>query len=426
MMNLWKFRFVAMALIAILVMGCFSYSEAENPIEEKKDEVIKIEKEIEINKKMINQRRDDEFSYQNHLGTLESKLTKNEREQTFFRESIELVKLQITDKEEDIKETKNELNHQQNLLGSYLRDINHYDDTNKMLLLFESDNLSDFYNQVNFTENISDRTYDLVQGIETDKKDLEEDRKGLVNKKLEQGSMLSDLQLKERELAMAQEELEIMRQLNAEEVNSLEDANAETAVVRDKLKQDLFAMTREGTSVNFQDAAKYAFFAAEKTGIRPELIMSIIKQETNFGNNVGNGTYKSDMNSSQHATFVQICLELGRSPESTPVSAKPKSYQGWGGAMGPSQFMPTTWMTVKEEVSRITGNIPADPWDMQDAFVATGVKLAQMGAASQNRDTEWEAAGRYFAGGNYAKYPWYGDNVMRRADIYKEQLRAIN
>ncbi|MFC1618210.1 lytic murein transglycosylase, partial [Patescibacteria group bacterium] len=193
----------------------------------------------------------------------------------------------------------------------------------------------------------------------------------------------------------------------------------------ENLKSELFAMTREGTSLQFQDAAKHAQYAYEETGVRPELIMSIVKQETNFGNNVGNGKYKTDMKKDQWDTFVKVCLELGRAPEDTPVSARPKSYQGWGGAMGIAQFIPTTWMTIKSDVEKITGRVPADPWAAQDAFLAVGVKLGKMGASTGNRDKEWEAAGRYFAGGNFKKYPWYGDNVLKRADTYKDQLEGL-
>jgi len=217
-----------------------------------------------------------------------------------------------------------------------------------------------------------------------------------------------------------------MRQQNAEEVKSLEDAVVHTDEIRQQREQELFALTREGQSIQFQEAVKHARFASANTGVRPELIMSIVKQETDFGNNVGNGTYKNDMKQDQWETFVQICTELGRSPETTPVSARPKSYSGWGGAMGIAQFLPTTWLTVKDDTAVITGNKPPDPWDPRDAFVAVGVKLRNMGATDGNRDKEWEAAGRYFAGGNYKKFPWYADNVLKRADKYKDMLEQVS
>ncbi|MFC1721737.1 lytic murein transglycosylase [Patescibacteria group bacterium] len=402
----------------------FGVAQAESEIDKKKREIRVLEAKIEKNKDEIEARQDQEFSYANHIKILEGRTTQNQTEQDYLQERVDLTKLEINTTEASIDDSENSLIHQQTILGSYLRDLNRYDRTNKMLLFLNSSNLSDFYNQVNYTENISEKSYSLVTEIEENKLNLETDREVLVNKRLEQESLLSDLKIYEAELARVESELNIMRQRNAEEIVTLADTVNHSTEVHEQLKQELFAMTREGQSIKFQEAVKYSKFASDATGVRQELIMSIVKQETDFGNNVGNGYYKSDMNPNQWETFIQVCKELGRSPETTKVSAQP-SY-GWGGAMGIAQFLPKTWLTVNQEVSQITGNSPADPWDPLDAFVAVGVKLKGMGAVGGNRDKEWEAAGRYFAGGNYQKYPWYADNVLDRAEKYKDMLGQLD
>jgi len=417
--------FVFSVITTGFLTGIFHYGQAANIIEEKQAELRRLELEINEKQEEIEEKSAKDFDFAEHLKILETKLDKNKTEQTKVKKNIELAELEINATEDEIAATEKNLHHQQELLGGYLRELNRYDQANKILLVLNSGNISDFYNQVNYTENISAKSLDLTEDIAKQKDDLMIEREFLVNYRLEHQSLLANMKLYEDEVARAQEELTIMRQQNAEEVKSLADTVAYTTEIKENLKQEIFALTREGQSLQFQEAVREAKFASANTGVRPELIMSIVKQETNFGNNVGNGNYKTDMKPDQWETFAEICKSLGRSPETTPVSARPKSYSGWGGAMGIAQFLPTTWLTVKDETAQITGNNPADPWNARDAFVAVGVKLKKMGAADGNRDKEWEAAGRYFAGGNYKKFPWYGDNVMDRADKYKDMMEKI-
>jgi len=105
-----------------------------------------------------------------------------------------------------------------------------------------------------------------------------------------------------------------------------------------------------------------------------------------------------------------------------PVSTAP-SY-GWGGAMGPAQFLPRTWLENEAQIIKITGNNPPDPWTLEDAFAASAIKLSRDGARAQNWNAEWKAAMVYFAGSrwNNPAYSFYGDRVMDVKEIIKSQL----
>ncbi|HZZ99258.1 MAG TPA: hypothetical protein VFK07_00920, partial [Candidatus Paceibacterota bacterium] len=87
-------------------------------------------------------------------------------------------------------------------------------------------------------------------------------------------------------------------------------------------------------------------------------------------------------------------------PNTTPVSCPQfingKQY-GWGGAMGPAQFIPSTWMGYRDRVSQIVGH-PANPWNIEDAFTAAAVKLAAGGATSQTTAGEVAASKAYYSG----------------------------
>ena len=125
--------------------------------------------------------------------------------------------------------------------------------------------------------------------------------------------------------------------------------------------------------------------------------------------------------------FQTITSELGLPIDTTPVSCpmhnKDGSQLGWGGAMGPAQFIPSTWMGYRAKVTAVTGKA-ANPWDIRDAFLAAAIKLKDGGAGTQSG--EWAAAMRYFSGGTNPAYSFYGDNVVATAAQYASDIAKLN
>ena len=158
--------------------------------------------------------------------------------------------------------------------------------------------------------------------------------------------------------------------------------------------------------------------------------------------------------------FVYIMRTLGLDPDRMPVSKKP-SY-GWGGAMGPSQFIPSTWVCYggfvntktgdcanasrslswdafwqgpweyrsgKDRIRKLTGGSDvSNPWTNEDAFMASAMLLADNGAAKKTRAAERLAALRYFAGWANAEkssYAFYGDAVIEFADFFQKQIDIL-
>ena len=122
--------------------------------------------------------------------------------------------------------------------------------------------------------------------------------------------------------------------------------------------------------------------------------------------------------------FITITTELGRDPFQTPVSCPIPSIGGYGGAMGPAQFIPTTWMGYRDRLRVIKGS-PGDPWNIYDAFLAAGLYLGDFGAVSQTYNGEWRAAMIYFSGSTNIRYRFYGDSVMGLATRYQKDIDAL-
>jgi len=97
---------------------------------------------------------------------------------------------------------------------------------------------------------------------------------------------------------------------------------------------------------------------------------------------------------------------------------------GYGGAMGPAQFIPSTWMLYKDRLKTITAK-PGDPWDIKDAFLAAALYLADYGAKKQTYAGEWQAAMIYFSGSTSSKYSFYGNSVMKITQGYEQDISQL-
>jgi len=95
--------------------------------------------------------------------------------------------------------------------------------------------------------------------------------------------------------------------------------------------------------------------------------------------------------------------------------------------MGPTQFIPSTWVQYKDRIASASGQNPPNPWDARTAVFATGLLMMDNGADDQTRASERRAALRYFAGGNWSKpaYAFYGDGVMSLADKFQKEIDVL-
>lgn len=210
------------------------------------------------------------------------------------------------------------------------------------------------------------------------------------------------------------------------------------------IRAALFGL-RDSGAIPFGTAYQYAKEAEAQTGVRAAVTLGVLRQETNLGENVGqclltNSPDKGDgkgkntgrafnqvMKGSRDVDpFMAITAELGLDPFAQVVSCPQSS--GYGGAMGPAQFIPSTWMLYKDRLASITGQDPPDPWSARTAIFATALLMADNGADKGTRASERLAALRYFAGwANASKsaYAFYGNGVMGYADDYQADIDIL-
>jgi membrane-bound lytic murein transglycosylase B len=197
----------------------------------------------------------------------------------------------------------------------------------------------------------------------------------------------------------------------------LKDTQAKANAIRSRL----FTLLGGG-QMSFGQAYQFAKFAGSATGVRPAFLLAILDHESALGRNVGQCSYHTAMNPKDQPTFLAITAALGIDPEKQKVSC-PNADGIYGGAMGPAQFIPSTWQNYSSRVQAIVGHSPS-PWNNQDAFVAAALYVRDAGANVDER----MAAAKYYCGGNWNRYVCtnvYGQRVVDKAASFQNDIDLI-
>ncbi|MBI1998969.1 MAG: hypothetical protein HYS73_01370, partial [Parcubacteria group bacterium] len=311
-------------------------------------------------------------------------------------------------------------------LAQLLRNTNRLDSFSLAEVILSNKNLSEFFRDFESFAAIKVSLQNSFQKLEANKKATRNEQVVLSGKQQEQEELkyLQELQKKSIEADKAKKRniLAATKGVEALYQKVVQEKEQDAAAIR----SELFAL-QGSSAIPFEKALDYANKAFEKTGVRPALILGVIAEESNLGENVGTGNWRTDMHPERDAPiFVEITRRLGLNPDALPVSKKP--WYGWGGAMGPAQFIPSTWVLYEDRIAAVAGHAPPNPWEPYDAFMASALLMKDNGADKGTYSAERLAALRYFAGWKNATkpaYAFYGDEVMVLAEKYQRQIDIL-
>lgn len=380
---------------------------------------------------------------QSQKNTLNNKIKQLNLQKSKIQAQIQATNLNIQNIGEQIDATNTQIDevssHIDGLrqkIAALIPDIYDQDQQSAVEMLLSNDGLVGFYSELDSYEQINKNLKSLLDDLNTQNQELKSQQDQLNSQQDQQRSFLNIQSLQNQQLASTiSDQNTLLAQTKGIEANyqtTLNNKKAEAAAIQNRL-YDLFGVG-PGQQVTFGQAVEIAKYVAGQTGVRAAFLLAILTQESNLGKNVGTcnragdpptKSYKVIMNPTRDIPpFLQITSDLGLDPETTPVSCPMTSKGkrvGWGGAMGPAQFIPSTWVGYKDKVAAITGKA-ANPWDIRDAFIAAAIKLKADGALTD----EWSAAMRYFSGGTNTRFRFYGDNVVATANRYQSDIDELN
>lgn len=422
---LWLFVIVLSLSLNIVVFAQDEKNEIDMNISDYTQKIATLEDEIRNYREFIQEATKTKRTLKEELVLLDVKIAKVELEIERLNLVIEDSEREILETQQEITSLKEKIKNERGYLAELIRTLYEKEETGMLEIVLSSESVSDFFNDVSRITNVHGAIQNSLEEVKLLKDGLEKKEEELTQKRNEllefkalaivQKGSLEESKIEKRELLEETHGKEILYQ------RKLSEATNDLT----KIRKELFQLTGFGISITFEEALQRVTVVSKKTGVREALLLAIFKKESDWGLNVGRGVWYEDMHPRDWDAFFEITEKLGLNPDMTPVSAKP-SY-GWGGAMGPAQFLPTTWLGYEKQVAEITGHNPPSPWNLDDALAAAGLKLAAAGAASHIYEDEWRAAMIYFAGSSWEKpsFGFYGDGVMDLATFYQEQIGLL-
>lgn len=374
-----------------------------------------LEREAAALDQSIQETQSQAKTLQQQIRVFDAEIKRRELEITRLALAIKKAELDIRAKAAGIGDLTARIAKNRETLGKNVAELYAYDQESMLVVLTKNETLSDFFSAFDSIRNLQGEINALVADLRTNRSRLEEEKAAVENFREEQLSLRSLAEVERRAVSAKKAEKDRLLRITKGKEATYQQILAEKKKDIQTLRTQLFYLERTG--VKAEDALKFADLAAGRTGIRTAFLLALLEVETGrqFENGVitagtyqGTGNWKTDMYDcyvnlgrrsaaeNQKSAFFKITAALGLDPDQVPVSRKP-SY-GCGGAMGPAQFIPTTWLLFAERVAGLTGHRPPNPWSIEDAFTASATFLADSGATSKTKTGEIAAARTYISG----------------------------
>jgi membrane-bound lytic murein transglycosylase B len=439
--------------LTLIVLGFFAIPafaqveesgiDAVSRREELKSEMHKIQQDIAVHKEDIKQKQGEEKTLAREISILEKQIKKTQLELTQTGLALRATELSIEVNNIRISDFSKKIEREKLVISEIMRAIYEEDSRGIVELIMSLGDLSDFFEHQKFLESIQVSLHHALLNIKQSKANIEQQQGELEEEKESQYALKALQEVQRLDVTQKKSRNSALLNLTREQKREFERIVSEKERDIEQIRSKIFLLEGVGIALPLNEAYKIAKLASSKTSVRPAFLLAVLKQESSWGKNVGQcflvdpktgagkgkntgAIYPRTMKAPRDTEpFFAITKELGRDPYGTLVSCPHQDY-GYGGAMGPAQFIPSTWVAYKDRLADLLGHIP-DPWDINDAFTASSVKLANGGASAGTPDAEWKAAMIYYAGSrwNNPVYSFYGDSVMEIAAAIQEEITAM-
>jgi len=349
--------------------------------------------------------------------------------------SIGNLSQQINQKSKAISELEQELNREHASLEQLLKRTNEIDQKGSAYVLLSSGSVTDFYQDLDNFLSIKRSLYASVNKVRMIKDQTLDQKEQLEDKQEQAKDAKAALEHEKKQVEVTKQEAQKVLSSSQSEQKKIQSITDEQKKKVASIESRLFSFAGGNTkAIPFKDAYAHALEASKATGVRPAFVLAVLKQESNLGANVGTCNRAGDPPSKSwvnvmhptrdQAPFKRITAALGLNADTTPVSC-PIPGGGWGGAMGPAQFIPSTWESVQSRVAAHLGKSSANPWIARDAIMASATYLKDRGGVG-GETNERNAACRYYSGrvcdGKKPANSFYGNSVMALARTMQSDI----
>jgi len=330
------------------------------------------------------------------------------------------------------------IDRQHESLGEFVRKAHRLESYSLAEFALSGETLTAFFGDVDSMRTLQSSLRKTIGEVRETKAETENVRDGLAKRQTAEQDARQAIETEQRKIQKSEAEKEQLLAISKGHEKTYQAILAERKKKAAQIRSALFSL-RDTAAIPFGTAYNYALEVEKKTGVRPAFLLAILTQETNLGENVGQclvtdftagsgvgkntGTvFLSVMKASRDVPpFLDLASRLGFDPKQKPVSCPLSS--GYGGAMGPSQFIPSTWVVYEKRIASAIGVAIPDPWIPRDAFFASGLYLSDLGAGNGGYSAEHTAAAKYYAGSGWrTRGKGYAGSVMKHAQNIQENM----
>jgi hypothetical protein len=448
-------------LVAFVLLLCFFpiFTHAETDAEKRariEAQLQQVEKQMLIQQQLVEGKQQERQSLERDLNILDSEVKKAQLGIQARALAIASLTDQIGDKEELISVLNERLYKQRLSLAELLRQTETSDDFSLIEIFLSNTSFADFFSDVESFRSVKRSLNDSLNVLEEIRADNELQKLSLEEKQIQEAKMKQLQEAEKKHIEAKEKEKESILHVTKGEEKAYQELLASQQKTAAQLRNQLFQLLGGSGAIPFPEAVSLAKFAGAQTGVSPALILGVVEQESNYGSNTGSCLVgdirqgKSVMHPDRDAPiFLAIADILGfdaaTQQVSCPLLRADGSRIGWGGAMGPLQFIPSTWATYggiisngsggyvyskgSDAIRSLTGgDAAANPFNKQDAFMAAALLLRDNGATGTYASDRL-AALRYYAGwggASRAENQFYGDQVMERKARLEGDIKTLD
>lgn len=316
-------------------------------------------------------------------------------------------------------------------LGSILRQTQMMDDYSAVSVALGAQDVSGLFGDLDAFVSIKTKLQNLFADVRAAKAQTESEKATLTQKQNQTVDAKYEVQTQQKKISQDKTQKQQLLAITTNQETQYKKVLAERQAKAAAIRAALFPL-RDAAAIQFNDALNFAKEAQARTGVRPAFILAVLTQESNLGKNVGQcyltntttGAGVSKSTGKQYPNvmkpgrdippFVDLGTRLGFDPLHQVVSCPQSS--GYGGAMGPAQFIPSTWRIYESKIAATSGHTVPNPWAAEDAIVAMSIYFGDLGAGAGGYTAERTAAAKYYAGGAWATAGRsYANSVMSLA-----------
>jgi murein DD-endopeptidase MepM/ murein hydrolase activator NlpD len=199
-----KYKIVTLCLLIFVLawpsnLLAQDVSSLDSQIENKKNEVNEIKKQMAVYEKSIRVKQEEAMSLYNQIDILENQIAKTKLDIMATEKEIEQIKLENREVELKIITIEDKITSQKDNLSSIIQEIHQADKESPLKIFLSNNSMSDFFNQTEYIKDLQNNLQDSIGTIKQERKELVLKKGELEQQELQVAKLKEDLEQKQVE-----------------------------------------------------------------------------------------------------------------------------------------------------------------------------------------------------------------------------------